>query len=179
MQKRLEKGKKNASWGSWRTSPKPCCAPVGGAGPGREAEGKAAGGGSGCSFIFFSRRWQSGGDRRVSEPAGDGDTVNMGLVGSGGTGAGLAIRARVMFVRGVTDHNLGALMFGLPPESAPGRSGGEAGGVLRRSEEPGRSRRGRAASCQRCGDPGLGGRCCLTPQWLCHGQCRAAPMGLG
>lgn len=65
----------------------------------------------------------------MSEPAGDGDKVNMGLVGRGGTGAGLAIRARVMFVRGVKDHNLGALMFGLPPELAPGRSGGEAGGA--------------------------------------------------
>lgn len=67
-------------------------APVGEAGPGREAEGRAAGGGSGCSFIFFSREWQSGGDWRASEPAGDGDKVNTCLaVGRGGTGAGAVI----------------------------------------------------------------------------------------
>lgn len=81
MQKRLEKGKRYVRWGRRRTGPKPCCAPVGEAEPGREAEERATGGGSGCSFIFFSRRWQSGGDWRASEPAGDGDKVNRGLVG--------------------------------------------------------------------------------------------------
>lgn len=34
-------------------------------------------------------------------------------------------------------------------------------------------------SCQRCGDTVLEGRSCLTPQRLCHGQCHAAPTGLG
>lgn len=69
----------------------PRSARVGEAGPGREAEGRAAGGGSGCSFIFFSHQWRSGGDWRASEPAGDGDKVNTGLAGRGGTGTGPAI----------------------------------------------------------------------------------------